>query len=84
MILKNIKLQELKHAEYNPRVKLKDSDPEYIKIKRSIEKFGYVDPIIINSDCTIIGGHQRANVLVKRIENTTGLIAEKIGDINEL
>ena len=39
------------------------SDPEYQKIARSIDEFGYVDPIIINSDNTIIGGHQRATVL---------------------
>ncbi len=32
--------------------------------KRSIETYGYVDPIIINSDGTIIGGHQRYNVLL--------------------
>lgn len=33
-------------------------------MKRSIETFGYVDPIIINSDGTVIGGHQRLNVLI--------------------
>ena len=38
-------------------------DAEYQKIKRSIETFGYIDPIIINHDGTIIGGHQRHTVL---------------------
>jgi DNA modification methylase len=83
MVLKNIKLQELKHAEYNPRVKLKDSDPEYIKIKRSIEKFGYVDPIIINSDCTIIGGHQRANVLVSMGYESIDCVVLDIDKVHE-
>lgn len=60
-IKKNI--NELKYANYNPRKKLKPEDKEYQKIKKSIEEFGYVDPIIINKDNTIIGGHQRLTVL---------------------
>lgn len=57
------KTDELKYANYNPRKKLKPQDKEYQKIKNSIEEFGYVDPIIINKDNTIIGGHQRLTVL---------------------
>jgi hypothetical protein len=53
------KLADLKAAEYNPRKALTPDDAEYQKIRRSIEEFGYVDPIIINEDGTIIGGHQR-------------------------
>ena len=57
-------LSELHPAEYNPRVTLTPEDEEYKRIRRSIEEYGYVDPIIINSDGTIIGGHQRYNVLM--------------------
>ena len=57
------KINDLKEAEYNPRKKLTPEDTEYQKIKRSIENFGYVEPIIINEDGTIIGGHQRLAVL---------------------
>ena len=57
------KLFELKSADYNPRKALTKEDSEYQKIKRSIVEFGYVDPIIINEDGTIIGGHQRCTVL---------------------
>lgn len=57
------KLKELVAADYNPRKSLTPEDSEYQKIKRSIEEFGYVDPIIINEDGTIIGGHQRCTVL---------------------
>ena len=56
-------LSWLKPAEYNPRVDLKPGDPEYENIKRSIETFTYVDPIIANVDGVIIGGHQRLKVL---------------------
>jgi len=57
------KLTELMYADYNPRKRLTATDSEYQKIARSIDEFGYVDPIIINADNTIIGGHQRATVL---------------------
>lgn len=57
------KLNELVAADYNPRKALTPEDSEYQKIKRSIEEFEYVDPIIINEDGTIIGGHQRCTVL---------------------
>jgi len=63
MELIKIKIKDLKFADYNPRKKLKPKDEEYKKIKASIENFGYVDPIIINKDNTIVGGHQRALVL---------------------
>ncbi len=57
-------LSELHPAEYNPRITLTPADEEYQRIKRSIEQYGYVDPIIINADGTIIGGHQRYNILL--------------------
>lgn len=58
------KLADLIPAEYNPRKALTPDDPEYQRIAASIEQFGYVDPIIINRDGTIIGGHQRRRVML--------------------
>ncbi len=63
MEFKKLKIAELVPASYNPRKKLKPGDKEYEKIKNSIQEFGYVDPIIVNFDMTIIGGHQRVTVL---------------------
>ena len=60
--LKVIPVSELKPAEYNPRKKLKPGDKEYEKIKNSIEEFGFADPLVVNADMTIIGGHQRLTV----------------------
>lgn len=57
------RIDELKYADYNPRKRLTAEDKEYQKIKASIEEFGYADPIIVNKDNTIIGGHQRWQVL---------------------
>ena len=60
--LRTIPVAELKPAAYNPRKKLKPGDKEYEKIKASIEEFGFADPLVVNSDMTIIGGHQRLTV----------------------
>lgn len=64
MVIEKRKIADLKPAEYNPRKELKPGDSEYEKIKNSLLHFGYVDPIIINKDGTIIGGHQRASVMM--------------------
>lgn len=63
MNIQKIKITMLKPAEYNPRKDLKPEDEEYQKIKKSITEFGYVAPVIVNSDMTVIGGHQRLKVL---------------------
>lgn len=63
MEFRKIKIADLVPASYNPRKKLKPGDKEYEKIKNSITEFGYVEPVIVNSDMTIIGGHQRVTVL---------------------
>ena len=62
--LKILPVQVLKPAAYNPRKKLKPGNKEYEKIKQSIEEFGFADPLVVNADMTIIGGHQRLTVAV--------------------
>ena len=64
MTIKKIKTAELKAAEYNPRRELKPGDVEFEKLKRSIETFGYVEPVLVNTrNMTVVGGHQRLSVL---------------------
>lgn len=60
--LKMLPVSVLKPAEYNPRKKLKKGDKEYKKIADSIREFGFADPLVVNADMTIIGGHQRLTV----------------------
>ena len=59
MKVEKISINKLKPAGYNPR---QISKKQYNDLKQSIEKFGLVDPIIINKDFTVIGGHQRLKV----------------------
>ncbi len=64
MNIQKVPVSRLKPAKYNPRKDLKPGDPAYEKIKRSMDDFGYVDPIIWNEVTgNIVGGHQRFKVL---------------------
>ena len=59
MKIELIKINKLKPAEYNPR---QISTKQYNDLKESIRQFDLVDPIIVNKDMTVIGGHQRLKV----------------------
>ena len=56
-------IDSLIFAEYNPRQLTKD---QYKHLKDSIDRFGLVDPIIVNKNKDrkniIVGGHQRVKV----------------------
>lgn len=65
MVIEKIAIDKLIPADYNPRKDLKPGDVEYEKLKRSIEQFGYVEPVIWNKKTgRVIGGHQRLKVLI--------------------
>lgn len=58
-----VPIDELRPAEYNPR---QLTDKQYDDLRRSIERFGLVDPIIVNGaenrKNVVIGGHQRLKI----------------------
>ena len=65
MIIEKKNTADLLPADYNPRKDLKPGDAEYEKLKRSIEQFGYVEPVIWNRTTgRVVGGHQRLKVLM--------------------
>ncbi|WP_313291954.1 site-specific DNA-methyltransferase [Faecalispora jeddahensis] len=65
MQIEKIKTKLLIPADYNPRKDLKPGDPEYEKLKRSLEEFGYVEPVIWNRTTgRVVGGHQRLKILL--------------------
>lgn len=65
MIIEKKNTADLLPADYNPRKDLKPGDAEYEKLKRSIEQFGYVEPVIWNQTTGhVVGGHQRLKVLM--------------------
>ena len=65
MLIEKKNTKDLIPATYNPRKDLKPGDAEYDKLKRSIEQFGYVEPVIWNKVTGhVVGGHQRLKVLM--------------------
>jgi len=59
MKIEKIDINKLQPASYNPR---QITTKQYKDLKESVNRFGVVDPIIINKDMTVIGGHQRLKV----------------------
>ena len=65
MNIDKISIKKLIPADYNPRKDLRPGDPEYEKLKRSLEEFGYVEPVIWNRTTgRVVGGHQRLKILL--------------------
>jgi len=57
-------LEMLRPAPYNPRQELKPGDPRYRKLRRSLERFGLVEPLVWNQRTGhVVGGHQRLKIL---------------------
>ena len=60
MEVKEMKISDLKQADYNPR---KISEKQLEDLKKSLTNFGFIDPVIVNISKSrknvIVGGHQR-------------------------
>jgi ParB-like chromosome segregation protein Spo0J len=67
MIIEKIEISKLKPAKYNPRQITKK---QYNDLKDSLDKFSLVEPIVVNKDMTIIGGHQRFKIWKENTEQT--------------
>jgi len=71
MNIQTISIDRINAATYNPRVDLQPGDLEYEKLKRSIEEFGYVEPIVWNERTgNMVGGHQRYKIMVDELGHT--------------
>ena len=66
MRIDRILINKLKPATYNPRQITKK---QYNDLKDSLDKFSLVEPIVVNKDMTIIGGHQRLKIC-KELKHT--------------
>ena len=66
-MVKEVDVSLLKEAAYNPRVYLTKGDADWTKIERSIDEFGYTEPIVWNERTgNVVGGHQRLKVLKEK------------------
>lgn len=84
MIIEKMKTEKLLPADYNPRKDLKPGDAEYEKLKRSIEQFGYVEPVIWNKTTSrVVGGHQRLKVLIDMDINEVDCVIVELDENKE-
>ncbi|WP_273122760.1 ParB N-terminal domain-containing protein [Bacillus weihaiensis] len=59
-----VEINEINPASYNPRLDLQKGDVEYENLEQSLDKFGYLQPIVWNKRTkNIVGGHQRFKIL---------------------
>lgn len=59
MNIQEVEVNKINPAAYNPRIDLQPGNNEYEKLKKSIEEFGYIDPLIWNEQTgNLVGGHQ--------------------------
>lgn len=62
--VRTLPVDQLTPAEYNPRVPLKPTDKAYRKLKRSLQRFGLVEPLVWNElSGRVVGGHMRLTIL---------------------
>lgn len=84
MIIEKKKTEALLPAKYNPRKDLKPGDAEYEKLKRSLEQFGYVEPVIWNKTTgNVVGGHQRLKVLMDMGYNEVDCVVVELTEDKE-
>ena len=79
MLIQKVSADRLNPAAYNPRRDLKPGDKDYEKLKRSIEEFGFVEPVVWNRRTGfVVGGHQRLKVLLDAPDKSSGKRLQEI------
>lgn len=64
MKLYTVKVEDLIDADYNPNVM---EERDFENLENSIERYGYIEPIIVNKrNNVIVGGHHRLRALKKK------------------
>jgi len=84
MELRKVSIAQLHGAEYNPRVQLQPGMPGYDRLKRSIDEFGLVQPIVWNEQTgNVVGGHQRLTVLRNEGHETVDVMVVALDESRE-
>tara|TARA_Y100000401_G_C8304097_1_gene215896 strand:- start:16 stop:1182 length:1167 start_codon:yes stop_codon:yes gene_type:complete len=82
--VRQIPITEINPAPYNPRKNLKPGDPDYEALKRSVDRWGLVEPLVWNQTSkTLVGGHQRLKVLKDMGAETATVTVVHLDDQDE-
>ncbi len=81
-VICDINMADLKPAPYNPR---DISDDALSGLRHSLEKFGYVDLLVVNKrNMRIISGHQRFKILQDEgVESVTAIMVD-VDEVSEM
>ena len=84
MKIETIEISKINPAVYNPRKNLKPGDADYDKLKKSIDEFGCVEPLIWNKRTgNLVGGHQRLKILKERGDKEVEVSVVDLDDAKE-
>ena len=80
-----LKLADLVHPQYNPRVQIERDTPEYDALKRSLEQHELVEPLVVNlCNMHCVGGNQRLTVMRDMgVEEETCVVIEQPDELKE-
>lgn len=80
-----LKLADLVHPPYNPRVQIERDTPEYDALKRSLEQHELVEPLVVNlCNMHCVGGNQRLTVMRDMgVEEVTCVVIEQPDELKE-
>ena len=82
--VQEIPLTKINPALYNPRKDLKPDDPDYKSLKRSMEEFGDVQPLVWNKRTgNLVSGHQRFKILKEMGEENPNVVVVDLDDTRE-
>lgn len=84
MKIEKIAINKINPAAYNPRNDLQPSDAEYQKLKKGIDKFDLVEPLVWNvKSGNLVGGHQRLKILKVRGDVDVQVSVVDLNDADE-
>ena len=83
--MQTLKLADLVHPPYNPRVQIERDTPEYDALKRSLEQHELVEPLVVNlCNMHCVGGNQRLTVMRDMgVEEETCVVIEQPDELKE-
>jgi hypothetical protein len=85
MTLRRVPVSQLNLAKYNPRKDLKPGDKAYEALKKSMLRFGDVEPIVWNERSGhVVGGHQRLKIKIQEFKSKSAdVVVVNLGDREE-
>jgi len=85
MTLRRVPVSQLNLAKYNPRKDLQPGDKAYEALKKSMLRFGDVEPIVWNERSGhVVGGHQRLKIKIKEFKSKSAdVVVVNLGDKEE-